>query len=146
MPTPPGSYVNLTIYSMTCKAAGGTVPGQSAESGSLRLCIWSNGGTLLSAGPTERPAARTNGSFGSGLGTVSSDMPDIAVTAGASYIAGFWRQDNNSAYTTQWPEDSASGSTTWYDTTTGAAPENFQKNTTLSSTSLLFRIQYYYYS
>jgi hypothetical protein len=108
--------------------------------------IWNSAGTILSTGPLERPASRTGGSFGAGLGIVSSDMPDIAVTAGTSYIAGFWRQDNSTSYSTQWPTDTATGNTTWYDTTTGAAPENFQKNTTFSNRSLLFRVQYYYYS
>ena len=145
MPDPGAGHTNLTIYSMSCKAAGGAISGVR-EPGSLRLMIWNSAGTILSTGPLERPANRDNGSFGAGLGIVSSDMPDIAVTAGTSYIAGFWRQDNNSAYTTQWPTDTATGNTTWYDTTTGAAPENFQKNTTFNNRSLLFRIQYYYYS
>jgi hypothetical protein len=141
MPTPSGTYTDLTIYSMSCKAAG-----YGGENGSLRLMLWDGNGNIISTGPLERPASRTGGSFGSGLGIVSSDMPDVAVTAGAAYIAGFWRQDNSTLYTTQWPTDTATGNTTWYDTTTGAAPENFQKNTTFSNTSLLFRVQYYYYA
>jgi hypothetical protein len=146
MPTPPGTYTNLEIYSMTCKAAGGAISGVR-EPGSLRLCIWADGGALLSAGSTERPANRDNGDFGTtGQAVVSSDIPNIAVTAGTTYLAGFWRQDNNSAYTTQWPMDTATGTTLYYDTTAGAAPEAFNKNSTFNNKSLLFRIQYSYYS
>lgn len=147
MPTPPGTYTDLQIYSMECKAAGATIAGASAEPGSLRLCIWSDGGTLLSAGPTERPAARTNGDFGTtNQAVVSSDIPNIAVTAGTTYLAGFWRQDNSASYTTQWAMDTATGTTMYYDTTAGAAPENFNKNSTFNNKSILFRVQYSYYS
>lgn len=147
MPTPAGTYTDLQIYSMECKAAGATISGASAEPGSLRLCIWSDGGTLLSAGPTERPAARTNGDFGTtNQAVVSSDIPNIAVTAGTTYLAGFWRQDNSASYTTQWAMDTATGTTLYYDTTAGTSPEAFNKNTTFNNKSLLFRVQYSYYS
>jgi hypothetical protein len=139
MPSPAGA-VDMQVTAMSVKAAG-----FSGENGSIRLCIWENAGALVVAGGFERPASRTGGSFGSGLGIVSTDLTNTAVTPGGAYMAGFWREDNNCSYTTQWAEDAASGTTTYYDTSEGS-PGGFDKNTTYGSLSLLFRVDYSYYA
>lgn len=76
---------------------------------------------------------------------VSFDVPDLTVKKGRALMVGFWRDSGSTAYSTQWPYNSAaSGYTTYahnsYGSTGGAF--NFIKSETYSSRSLIFRVWY----
>lgn len=124
----------------TVKAIAIEVSGVSGESANVAGALWTTSGTLLTS------LEATIGSYtGGSAPAYNFNVPDVAVTAGADYLVGFWRNDNSSSYTTQFSLDSsASGITTYYDNA-AAGVGTFAKNTTISNTSLIWSISYYYW-
>lgn len=139
--TPNGiASFDYVVTSMTVRASG-----YLGESGSIKGCIWNNnasGTTLVTSSGFERPASSALGT----MRTVTCDLTNASVTKGESYMAGFWREDANCSYTTQWGfQNDYSGATTYYDNNE-SSPGTFDKNTTFTSDSLIFTIAYTYWA
>jgi hypothetical protein len=124
----------------TVKAIAIEVSGASGESANVAGALWTTAGSLVTS------LEATIGSYtGGSAPAYNFNVPDAAVTAGQDYLVGFWRNDNSSSYTTQFSLDSsASGITTYYDNA-AASVGTFTKNTTISNTSLIWSIAYYYW-
>lgn len=130
---------DYVVTSMTVR-----VSGYNGESGSIKGCIWNNnaaGTTLVTSSGFERPATSALGT----MRTVTCNLTDASVTKGESYMAGFWREDANCSYTTQWGFDNNfTGVATYYDNS-ASAPGTFDKNSTFTSDSLIFTVSYTYW-
>lgn len=124
----------------TVKAVAIEVAGYNSKSANVAGALWTTSGTLLSS-----VAATIGSATGGSASAYNFNFTDVAVTAGANYLVGFWRNDNSSSYFTQWSLDSsASGITTYWD---NAATNvgTFTKDTTISNTSLIWSLSYYYW-
>ena len=124
----------------TVKSIAIEVSGINGKSASVAGALWTTSGTLLSS-----LAATLSNATGGSAPAYNFNIPDVAVTAGANYLVGFWRNDASSTYFTQWSLDSsASGVTTYWDNS-ATSVGTFAKNTTISNTSLIWSIAYYYW-
>jgi hypothetical protein len=145
MPAAPAGAVDLSLTGLTVR-----VSGTDGESGSVRLCVWENTnaqgtytGALIAASGFIRPRNRSRGQA-----NIEDQFASLsgALRFGGSYLAGFWREDNNCSYTTQFAYNSSTGPEVYYDNSMGS-PEGFNRSVTFDSTAtLIFTVDYAYYS
>ena len=145
MPSAPAGAVDLSLTGLTVR-----VSGTDGESGSVRLCVWENTnaqgtytGALIAASGFIRPRNRSRGQA-----NIEDQFAALSgsLRFGGSYLAGFWREDNNCSYTTQFAYNSTSGPEVYYDNSMGS-PEGFNRSVTFdSSATLIFTVDYSYYS
>jgi len=146
MPTHTGA-VNMVITALTVE-----VSGTDGETANVRLTLWeyTNAagdytGNFLGAAPAISPRSRSRGQANIEAQTSTFTTP-ISVTPGRQYMAGFWRNDSSSAYTTQFSFDNNTGTEVYYDNNM-PSPNDFVRDETLASTgSLIFSVNYQYYS
>jgi hypothetical protein len=144
MPSPAGA-VDMNVTGVTVEVSGG-----NGESANVRLCVWeytnaagTYTGTLIGAGPSITPRNRT---LGQANIEAQSSAVSGAVRPGGSYMAGFWRNDGNCAYTTQYSFDNNTG-TEVYEDSSHSSPQTFNRSRTIAATgSLIFSVDYSYWS
>ena len=142
MPSGSGTYYDASTLKVT--SIDVSIAGYSGKDARVIGCLWDSAtspDSLISSGSTVYASSQSGG------GAFNHNLPltDVGVTAGHVYVAGFWRYHTSTSYYTQWDLDTSSGNTTYYDNS-ASSPASLTHDTTKSSNSLLFTVNYSYYA